>query len=67
LYLFYQASGKHSLLGRIVQTIGLRKDGTTFPFEMSLSARESDNTTYFSAIIRDITERKKAEESIIKS
>ena len=26
-----------------------------------------DNTTYFSAIVRDITERKKAEEAIRKS
>jgi PAS domain S-box-containing protein len=63
----YEVSGKHSLLGKTVQTTGLRKDETTFPFEMSLSAWESDNTTYFSAIIRDITERKKAEEAIKKS
>ena len=38
-----------------------------FPFEMSLSAWESDNTTYYSAIIRDITERKQAEIEIQKS
>ena len=63
----YETRGKHSLLCKIVQTTGLRKDSTTFPFEMSLSAWESDNTTYFSAIIRDITERKKAEEAIKKS
>jgi PAS domain S-box-containing protein len=63
----YKASGKHSLLGKTVRTIGLRKDGTIFPFEMSLSAWESDNITYFSSIIRDITERKQAELEIKKS
>ena len=63
----YKISGKHSLLGKTVQTTGLRKDETTFPFEMSLSAWESENTTYFSSIIRDITERKKAELEIEKS
>ncbi len=63
----YEVSGKHNLLGKTVRTTGLRKDGTTFPFEMSLSAWESDNTRYFSSIIRDITERKKAELEIQKS
>jgi len=34
---------------------------------MSFSAWKSDKTTYFSAIIRDMIERKKAEESLKKS
>ena len=63
----YKTSGKHNLLGKTVQTTGLRKDGTTFPFEMSLSAWKSNKTTYFSAIIRDITKRKQAEIEIKKS
>jgi PAS domain S-box-containing protein len=63
----YKISGKHKLLGKTVQTTGLKKDGTIFPFEMSLSAWKSNKTTYFSAIIRDITERKQAESEIQKS
>lgn len=63
----YKRTGEHNLLGRTVQTTGLRKDDTTFPFEMSLSAWKSEDTTYFSAIIRDVSERKKAEEAIKKS
>jgi PAS domain S-box-containing protein len=63
----YKTTGKHKLLGKTVQTTGLKKDGTTFPFEMSLSAWKSNETTYFSAIIRDISERKKSEEAVKKS
>lgn len=63
----YKKTGKHKLLGKTVQTTGLKKDGTTFPFEMSLSAWKSDVTTYFSAIIRDISERRKSEEAVKKS
>ena len=63
----YKTSGKHKLVGKTVQTEGLRKDGTTFPFEMSLATWKSDQTTYFTAIIRDMTERKKAELAVKKS
>ena len=63
----YKTTGKHKLLGKTVQTIGLKKDGTTFPFEMSLSTWKSEDTTYFSAIIRDISERRKSEEAVKKS
>lgn len=63
----YKETGVHKLLGKTVLTLGLRSDGTTFPFEMSLSAWKTEDTTYFSAIIRDISERKKAEEDLKKS
>lgn len=60
----YKKSGKHRLVGKIVSTNGLKKDGTEFPFEMSLSAWKSGEETYFTAIIRDITEQKNAEEQM---
>lgn len=58
----FRSSGEHELIGKTVQTTGLKKDGTEFPFEMSLSTWKSGDKTYFSAILRDITERKKAED-----
>jgi PAS domain S-box-containing protein len=45
---------------------GRRKDGTEFPAEISLSAVEAEGKMLATAAIRDVTERKKAEEAIAK-
>ena len=62
----FRATGEHRLAGRTIETIGLKKDGTEFPFEMSLTKWEIENEIFFTSIIRDITERKKGEERKIK-
>ena len=63
----FKKSGQHRLMGKTVTTTGLKKDNNEFPFEMSLSAWVSDGKTYFTSIIRDLTERQKADEQIKKS
>ncbi|MDD5584792.1 MAG: PAS domain S-box protein, partial [Candidatus Omnitrophica bacterium] len=45
-------------------TLHQRKDGTKFPVEISLRAIDVDGKRFYQAIIRDITERKKAEERL---
>ncbi|GAB4314054.1 MAG: hypothetical protein Kow0019_13620 [Methanobacteriaceae archaeon] len=60
----FKESGKHRLIGRVVETNGLKKDGTEFPFEMSLASWKSGKKTFFTSIIRDLTEKKAAEEKI---
>jgi PAS domain S-box-containing protein len=40
---------------------GRRKDGSTFPIELTVTRMDYDGKTMFAGIVRDITERKKTE------
>lgn len=63
----FKESGEHSLVGKTVVTTGLKRDGTEFPFEMSLSSWKSGEKIFFTSIIRDLTEKDKAEEALRES
>ncbi|MFG0250593.1 MAG: PAS domain S-box protein [Phycisphaeraceae bacterium JB051] len=54
-----------SVLGRIREISGLRKDGTVFPIELSVSRTWINQSQLFTGIIRDVTERKQAEAHLI--
>src|SRR5438874_5802668 len=57
----YRVTGRSQLIGRTVELEGLKKDGTVFPLELSLASWRSNEGTYFTGIIRNITERKHGE------
>lgn len=62
----YIDSGKAKIMGRPIELAGLRRDGTEFPVEMTVSTWTIDDRPGFSAIIRDIGDRKVAEEKARK-
>lgn len=60
----YLSTGHAKVIGQGRELTGVRKDGTMFPFRISLSEFEQDEQRWFSGIIHDLTEVKAKEAEI---
>src|SRR6266478_1822026 len=60
----YRETRDPKIIGSGREVIGLRKDGSTFPMDLSVGEARQDGESIFVGIIRDITERKLAEQAL---
>jgi PAS domain S-box-containing protein len=63
----YLATGEAKVLGRRIEITAVRADGTEFPVELSISRIPVDGPPSFTGYLRDITERKRAEDELRRS
>jgi PAS domain S-box-containing protein len=59
--------GTGKLLGRRVEMPAMRSDSSEFPVELTITRIDSQKPPLFTAYLRDITERKQAQEELRKS
>jgi len=60
----FRATGMTSVFGQTMELEGLRRDGTEFPLELSLSAVPIDGQPHAIAVVRDISERRATEKAL---
>ena len=60
----YLRTGQAKIIGIGREVVGRRKDGSTFPMDLAISVFRLGKGRYFTGIVRDITERKRAEEEL---
>ncbi|MCI0530414.1 MAG: PAS domain S-box protein, partial [candidate division Zixibacteria bacterium] len=60
----YLGDGTSQILGKHLEFEGLKKDGSVFPLEIRITETKMGESLIFIGALRDITERKKAEEGL---
>ncbi len=59
----YLATNEGRLLGKVIEMTAVRSDGSELPVEMAITAIHSEKTPIFTGVLRDITARKRADET----
>ncbi|MBC7567617.1 MAG: PAS domain-containing sensor histidine kinase [Pedobacter sp.] len=62
----YQHTGEKRIIGKGREVMGLRKDGTTFPFRLAVSEVKYDERIIYTGFIHDLSKEKEAERRLIE-
>ena len=63
----YRETGEGKIIGIGREVVGRRKDGSTFPVDLSISEVMLGTRKVFAGIVRDVTSRKEAEGELVKA
>jgi PAS domain S-box-containing protein len=58
------ATGEERVIGRRIEITAMRADGSEFPVELTVTRSDAPGAPGFTGYVRDITERKRAEEEL---
>jgi PAS domain S-box-containing protein len=63
----YAETGQRHIIGTGRELEGRRRDGTLFPFEVEIGEWDAGGERFFAGLMRDVTERKRAEADLRNS
>jgi len=63
----FHTTGERKIIGIGREVSGQRKDGSTFPMDLSVGESQQEGQTVFVGIIHDLTDRKRTEEQLVQA
>jgi PAS domain S-box-containing protein len=63
----YRSTGERKIIGIGREVVGRRRDGSTFPMDLSVGEAKLEGESTFVGIIHDLTDRKKTEEQLVQA
>lgn len=60
----YMTTGEKRIIGKGRVVVGQRKDGSTFPMELSVGEMRSGQRRFFTGFVRDLTERQETQQRL---